>query len=128
MINRIKTDKAPKAIGTYSQGTQVGGFVFTSGQIGINPDSGVLDNKNFESEAIQVFKNLDNLLIKSGSSLYKIVKLNIFILDMSDFEKLNNIMVSLFEGEKMPARSTVQISKLPKNARIEIDAIAEVVK
>ncbi len=124
----IKTNKAPKAIGPYSQAIISGEFVFTSGQIGINPDSGVLDNKNFESEAIQVFKNLDNLLIKSGSSLYRIVKLNIFILDMSDFGKLNNIMTSLFEGEKMPARSTVQISKLPKNARIEIDAIAEVVK
>ena len=122
----IKTDKAPQAIGPYSQAIISDRLVFTSGQIGIDPDSGYLDSESFDLEAMQVFKNLENLLIDSGSSLDRIIKLNIFILDMSDFEKLNAIMVRLFKGKKLPSRSTIEVSRLPKDARIEIDAIAEV--
>ena len=124
----IKTKKAPQAIGPYSQAIVSEGLIFTSGQIGINPELGKLENKNFELEARQVFKNIEFLLIQSGSGLSNIIKLNIFLIDLSNFDILNKIMKEVLDIDRLPSRSTVQVSALPKGASIEIDAIAEVVK
>jgi len=122
----IKTNKAPKAIGTYSQGVISNGFVYTSGQIGIDPSSGVLQNQNIESEIKQIIKNIESILIAGGSSLENIVKMNIFLTDISHFALLNNILHDFLNLDKLPSRSTVEISRLPKDAKIEIDVIGEI--
>ena len=122
----IKTKKSPEAIGTYSQGVRVGGYVFTSGQIGINPDTGMLIQDNLKDEIIQIFKNIENVLVEGGSSLESIIKLNIYMTDLGDFDILNNVMSELLNHEKLPARSTVEVSRLPKDANIEIDAVGEI--
>ena len=123
----VRTKKAPKAIGTYSQAVKTGEYVFTSGQIGLCPLSGELIGDDFQSEAIQVFENLKNILTASDSSVSNIVKLNIFLTDLGDFNTLNELLLKFLNKDALPARSTVQVSKLPMNARIEIDAIAELV-
>ena len=122
----IKTKKSPEAIGTYSQGVRVGGYVFTSGQIGINPDTGMLIQDNLKDEIIQIFKNIENVLVEGGSGLGSIIKLNIYMTDLGDFDILNNVMSELLSHEKLPARSTVEVSRLPKDANIEIDAVGEI--
>ena len=121
----IKTNKSPEAIGTYSQGIIVDGYVFTSGQIGIDPDSGMLIQDNLKDEIVQIFKNIENVLIEGGSSLDSIIKLNIYMTDLGDFDILNNVMSELLNLDKLPARSTVEVSRLPKDANIEIDAIGK---
>ena len=122
----IKTNKSPEAIGTYSQGIIVDGYVFTSGQIGIDPDTGMLIQDNLKDEIVQIFKNIENVLIEGGSSLDGIIKLNIYMTDLGDFDILNNVMSELLNLDKLPARSTVEVSRLPKDANIEIDAIGKV--
>ena len=122
----IKTNKSPEAIGTYSQGIIVDCYVFTSGQIGIDPDTGMLIQDNLKDEIVQIFKNIENVLIEGGSSLDSIIKLNIYMTDLGDFDILNNVMSELLNLEKLPARSTVEVSRLPKDANIEIDAIGKV--
>lgn len=122
----IKTNKSPEAIGTYSQGIIVDGYVFTSGQIGIDPDTGMLIQDNLKDEIVQIFKNIENVLIEGGSSLDSIIKLNIYMTDLGDFDILNNVMSELLNLDKLPARSTVEVSRLPKDANIEIDAIGKV--
>ncbi len=121
----IKTKKSPEAIGTYSQGIIAENYVFTSGQIGIDPDSGMLIQDNLKDEIVQIFKNIENVLIEGGSSLDNIIKLNIYMTDLGDFDILNNVMSELLNLEKLPARSTVEVSRLPKDANIEIDAIGK---
>jgi len=122
----IKSIKAPKAIGTYSQAVKSKDYVFTSGQIGIDPATGEIINKNFKSQAAQAFKNLENILIDSGSSINKIVKLNIYLTDLGNFAILNSLLLDVLDEEKLPARATVEVSRLPKDAYIEVDAIAEI--
>ena len=121
----IKTKKSPEAIGTYSQGIIAENYVFTSGQIGIDPDTGMLIQDNLKDEIAQIFKNIENVLIEGGSSLDNIIKLNIYMTDLGDFDILNNVMLELLNPERLPARSTVEVSRLPKDANIEIDAIAK---
>ena len=121
----VKTKKAPQAIGTYSQGVKTRGYVFTSGQIALCPLSNNLTQGNFRSEAAQVFKNLKNVLIASGSSVDNIIKLNIFLTNLENFKVLNEMLLDFLNKDALPARSTVEVSRLPMNARIEIDAIAE---
>jgi len=122
----IKSIKAPKAIGTYSQAVKSKDYVFTSGQIGIDPATGEIINKDFKSQAAQAFKNLENILIDSGSSINKIVKLNIYLTDLGNFAILNSLLLDVLDEEKLPARATVEVSRLPKDAYIEVDAIAEI--
>ena len=122
----IKTKKSPEAIGTYSQGIIAENYVFTSGQIGIDPDTGMLIQDNLKDEIVQIFKNIENVLIEGGSSLDNIIKLNIYMTDLGDFDILNNVMSELLNLDKLPARSTVEVSRLPKDANIEIDAIGKV--
>ena len=118
----ISTDNAPKAIGPYSQGVYHHHFVFTSGQIPLNPETGELVSGDFKAEVLQVLKNLDAVLIASESSLKKAAKLTVFLTDLSNLVELNEVFISYF-NDHLPARSTVQVSALPMNARVEIEAI-----
>ena len=122
----VNSIRAPKAIGTYSQAIKSKDHIFTSGQIGINPITGEMVDKDFKLQAAQAFKNLENILIDSGSSINKIVKLNIYLTDLDNFDILNSLLLDILDKEKLPARATVQVSRLPKDAYIEVDAIAEI--
>lgn len=121
----IHTTEAPKAIGTYSQGIKSDNFVFTSGQIPINPQSGKLIKGDFKSEVKQVLINLNGVLQGGGSSLQQAIKLTVFLTDLSHFAQVNEIFDEFFP-DNPPARSAVQVSALPMNARIEIDAVGHV--
>ena len=121
----IHTTEAPKAIGTYSQGIKSDNLVFTSGQIPINPQSGELIKGDFKSEVKQVLINLNGVLKGGGSSLQQAIKLTVFLTDLSHFAQVNEIFNEFFP-DNPPARSAVQVSALPMNARIEIDAVGHV--
>ena len=121
----IHTNEAPKAIGIYSQGIKSDNFVFTSGQIPINPKSGKLIKGDFKSEVKQVLTNLNGVLKGGGSSLESAVKLTVFLTDLSHFSQVNEIFNEFFP-ENPPARSAVQVSALPMNARVEIEAVGHV--
>ena len=118
----IRTSDAPKAIGTYSQGIRSGNLVFTSGQIPINPQSGELISDDFNAEIHQVLTNLDGILKGGGSSLQCAVKLTVFLTDLSYFAQVNEVFDGFFPKDP-PARSAVQVTALPMNSRIEIEAI-----
>ena len=118
----ICTPNAPKAIGTYSQGIRSGNLVFTSGQIPINPQSGKLISDDFKVEVHQVLNNLDCVLKGGGSSLQCAVKLTVFLTDLSYFAQVNEVFDGFFPKDP-PARSAVQVTALPMNSRIEIEAI-----
>ena len=121
----IKTSDAPEAIGTYSQGIRLNDLVFTSGQIPINPKTGKLVIGDFKEEVHQVLINLDGVLKGGGSSLQSIVKLTVFLIDLSYFIQLNEVFSNIF-FDNPPARSTVQVSALPMRSRIEIEAVGYV--
>ena len=121
----IHTNEAPKAIGIYSQGIKSDNFVFTSGQIPINPKSGKLIKGDFKSEVKQVLTNLNGVLKGGGSSLESAVKLTVFLTDLSHFSQVNEIFNEFFP-DNPPARSAVQVSALPMNARVEIEAVGHV--
>lgn len=119
----IKTDKAPKAIGPYSQGIKTGDLVFTSGQIPVAPADGTIAG-SVERQARQAFENLKAVLSAAGAGLNDVIKTTVFIRDMNDFAKINEIYAEYF-SEPYPARSCVEVSKLPKDVLIEIEAIAK---
>ena len=121
----IETLDAPQAIGTYSQGIKSGNLVFTSGQIPLNPKTGELINGDFKSEISQVLTNLNAVLKSGGSSLKKAIKLTVFLTDLSYFPQVNEVFKEFFP-ENPPARSAVQVSALPMNAKIEIEAVGSV--
>jgi len=121
----IETLDAPQAIGTYSQGIKSGNLVFTSGQIPLNPETGELINGDFKLEIAQVLTNLNGVLKSGGSSLKKAVKLTVFLTDLSCFPQVNEVFKEFFP-ENPPARSAVQVSALPMNAKIEIEAVGSV--
>ena len=106
MIKRIITDKAPKALGTYSQGSRVANLVFTSGQVGINPITGALVEDNFEEEVLQVLNNVIAVLEQGGSDINHIIKLTVFIKDITNFKIVNDVFISFFNKD-FPARSLV---------------------
>ena len=119
-----QTNDAPSAIGPYSQAVVVNGMVYTSGQIALKPDgSDELLKEDVVVQAVQVLKNLENVLKASGSSMDKVVKTTIFLANMDDFAVVNEVYEEAF-GEHKPARSTVAVKTLPKNALVEIDAVA----
>ncbi len=120
----IHTDKAPEAIGPYSQAIKIGNMVFTSGQIALNAKGEFL-NKDIKVQAKQVLENLREVLKEAGSSMQKVIKTTIFLSNMDDFVAVNEIYAKAF-GDHKPARSTVAVKTLPKNALIEIEAIASV--
>lgn len=123
MINKISTDKAPAAIGPYSQAVVAGNFVFTSGQIPINPETGVIEGENITEQAHRVCKNLEAVLLASGSSLKSAVKTVCYLSDMNDFAAFNEVYAQYFTEK--PARSCVAVKALPKNALVEVEVIAE---
>ncbi len=123
--NIISTDKAPQAIGPYSQAVQFDNLLFISGQIPIEPESGEIFKGNIKEQAKLILENLNAILIAAGSSLNNVLRTTIFLTNLDDYADVN-VMYSEYFDKSMPARSTVQVSKLPKGVQIEIDAIASV--
>lgn len=118
----ISTEKAPGAIGPYSQAIEVNGLVFTSGVIPVVPETGVIP-EGIEAQADQAIKNLVELVKASGSTAEKVIKTTVFIKNMNDFAKVNEIYAKYFT-ENFPARSCVEVARLPKDVMLEIEAIA----
>lgn len=118
----IYTEKAPKAIGPYSQAVSAGGFTYVSGQIAINPETGDLMNASVKDQAEQVLKNLIAICEEAKGSLVDIVKLTIYITNMNDFAVVNETMQKYF-SEPYPARATVEVSALPLGVNVEMDAV-----
>ena len=123
-MEKIYTDKAPAAIGPYSQAMKTGNLVFTSGQIPINPETGNIDATDITAQTEQVCKNLDAVLTESGSSFDKVVKTTCFLSDMANFAAFNAVYSKYFTS--CPARSCVAVKELPRGVLVEVEAIAEV--
>jgi 2-iminobutanoate/2-iminopropanoate deaminase len=119
----IHTEQAPTPVGPYSQAVVCGGFVFCSGQIALEPGTGILVDRDVESETMRVMENLKAVLEASGSSLEQVVKTTIFLRDMGDFARVNEAYGTFFPANP-PARATVQVGALPKGVRVEIECIA----
>jgi 2-iminobutanoate/2-iminopropanoate deaminase len=119
----ITTEKAPRAIGPFSQAIVAGEFVFVAGQLGVDPKTGEFVGSGIEEQAEQVLKNLSAVLDAAGTDVSQVVKTTVFLADMADFNAMNEVYRRHFP-EDPPARSTVQVARLPRNARIEIEAIA----
>jgi reactive intermediate/imine deaminase len=120
----IATDRAPQAIGTYSQAVKVGTTVYMSGQIPLDPDTMEMVGEDIEDQIRRVFENLAAVADAAGGSLADVAKLNIFLTDLTDFPKVNEIMATFFT-EPYPARAAVGVAALPKGAQVEMDAILE---
>ena len=120
----VATANAPKALGPYSQAVKSGGFVWCSGQIPVNPETGAIEEKDAAGQAARAIANLAAVLEAAGSSLEKVVKTTVFLADVNDFAAVNAVYAELF-GSARPARSCVQAAALPKGALLEIDAVAE---
>ena len=120
----IQTKNAPFAVGTYSQAVSAGGFLYTSGQVGINPTSGNIESTETKSQCLQVLKNILAILEARNLSLINIVKLTVYLKDLNDFADLNEVFKEFFGDTNFPARSTVEVAGLPLGARVEIDCIA----
>jgi 2-iminobutanoate/2-iminopropanoate deaminase len=123
MKKQVQTDKAPKAIGPYSQGIIANGFVFCSGQIPIDPATGELSTGTIDDQTRQVLKNLGAVLEAAGSSYDDVVKTTVFLQDMNDFSKMNAVYAEFFKAPN-PARAAVQVARLPRDVKIEIEAVA----
>ncbi len=119
----ISTDAAPAAIGPYSQAIVAGGFVFCSGQVPLDPQSGQVVEGDIATQTRRVLDNLQAVLVAAGSSFEQVVKTTIFLQNMNDFQAVNSIYSEYF-GTEPPARSTVQVARLPRDVRVEIEAIA----
>ncbi|MCK05123.1 RidA family protein [Listeria monocytogenes] len=119
----IQTSSAPKALGPYSQAVKVNGLIFTSGQHGINPETGELAD-GATKQAEQAFKNIAAVLAEAGSGLDKIIKATVFFKDLNEFKAVNEVYATFFSSD-FPARSAFQVAKLPLDAAIEIEVIAE---
>ncbi len=124
MLKTISTEKAPAAIGPYSQGIVVGNILFTSGQIAINPENGEIIGSTIEEQTEQVMKNLQAILTEAGTDMTKTVKTTCFLADMADFAKFNEIYGKYFTTK--PARSCVAVKELPKSVLCEVEVIAEI--
>ena len=118
---QINSDKAPKALGPYSHAMVVGSFLFSSGQIGIDPKTGLIP-EGIEAQTLQVIQNLSSVLEEAGSSLRNVVKTTVFLLNMDDFSAMNRIYADFFTEK--PAHSTVGVKSLPRNVLVEIECIA----
>jgi 2-iminobutanoate/2-iminopropanoate deaminase len=120
----VKTGLAPQAIGPYSQAVKAGGFVFASGQIPIDPETGQFVSGGIAEQTRQVMKNLSAVLEAAGSDLQLVVKTTVFLADMAEFTAMNEVYGAFFSDEP-PARATVQAARLPRDARVEIEAVAQ---
>ena len=119
----VATDSAPKAIGPYSQAVVTNGLVYTSGQIALDPASGNLVADSFEAQVRRVFQNLEAVLRGAGSDFGRVLKATVYLTDLANFQTLNSIYAEVF-GDHKPARTTVEVSQLPKGAAVEIEIIA----
>ena len=124
MAHIITTPSAPQAIGPYSQACRHGDLVFTSGQIALMPDTGAMADGGIRAQTHQVMRNLRAVLEAGGSSLELVIKTNVYLADMDDFPAMNEVYGQYFPGSAPPARATVQVARLPRDARVEIDCIA----
>ncbi len=124
-MKAIYTKNCPEPIGPYSQAVQAGNFVFVSGQVGKDPVSGAMKTENIKAEATQVMTNIKNILETAGLKMSNIVKTTIFLSNMDDFAQVNEVYGSYFTGN-FPARETVQVSRLPLNANIEVSVTATI--
>lgn len=124
MANRINTEYAPAAIGPYSQGVELGNLVFVSGQLPIDPATGAFASDDIQGQTRQSLTNLSKILEEAGLTLGHVLKTTVFIQHMDDFAKMNEIYAEFFTGDVLPARSAVEVAKLPKGALVEIEAIA----
>jgi 2-iminobutanoate/2-iminopropanoate deaminase len=122
-MDYVATDGAPKAIGPYSQAVKANGFVYTSGQISLDPATGNLVEGDFAAQAHRVFHNLDAVLREAGSSFSRVLKATVYLTDLANFQTLNTIYAEYF-GDHKPARTTVEVKGLPKGAALEIDLVA----
>ena len=118
----ISTGKAPRAIGPYSQAIKVENLIFTSGQIPLDPSSGEIVSEDFNEQTEQCLKNIMGIVFEESLSINHIIKLTVYLTDLSNFDKLNKVF-EIFFLDTYPARSVIEISKLPKNSQIEIEAI-----
>jgi 2-iminobutanoate/2-iminopropanoate deaminase len=123
MIESIQTDRAPQAIGPYSQAIKAHGMVFASGQIPLDPSTMQLIEGDIRAQTERVLNNLQAVLEAAGTSLGRVVKTTVFLADMNDFAAMNEVY-AIFFGSNRPARSTVQAARLPRDVRVEIDVIA----
>jgi 2-iminobutanoate/2-iminopropanoate deaminase len=119
----LTTKNAPEAIGPYSQAIKVGGLIYTSGQIPIDPATGQIVQGGIEAQTKQVLENLNAILVNAGSTFKNVIKSTVFVKDMNDFTTINNIYGQYFK-EPYPARSLVEVARLPKDVLIEIEVIA----
>ena len=121
-MNTVQTDDAPRTIGPYSQAVQVDGWLYASGQLPMTPAGDMVEG-DIEAQAEQVFNNIEAILKAAGGSLSQVVKATVFVQDLNDFARLNAVYERRFAGHK-PARSTVEVARLPRDARVEIEIIA----
>ena len=124
-MNYHHTDSAPRAIGPYSQSVEAGGWLYTSGQIALDPASGELVAGGFEAQARQVLENLRHVLASAGCTFANVVKATVYMADLADFPTLNALYAEAM-GDHRPARSTVQVAALPKGGLVEIDLVAKI--
>ena len=122
-VKILETSKAPKAIGPYSQAVEAGGFIFCSGQVALNPDTGKIEGESAADQAGRVIENLRAVLEAAGVGLDRVVRTTIFLTDMNDFSSVNQVYGSFFK-DSPPARATVAVKTLPLDVRVEIDCIA----
>jgi 2-iminobutanoate/2-iminopropanoate deaminase len=120
---KIQSESAPAALGPYSQAIVANGLVYCSGQLGLDPNTGQFAGEGVEAQTHQVLKNLQAVLQAAGSDLGKVVKTTVFLADMNDFQAMNGVYAGYFP-EPAPARSTVQVARLPRDGRVEIEAVA----
>jgi 2-iminobutanoate/2-iminopropanoate deaminase len=123
VIDSVATEHAPKAVGPYSQAIRVNGFIFLSGQLALDPRTQQLVEGDVAMETERVLENLKAVVEAAGSSLQRVVKTTVFLADMNDFAKMNEVYARYF-ATPLPARSTVQVARLPRDARVEVDLIA----
>ena len=121
-LKSIHTKNAPSAIGAYSQAVKAGGFMYVSGQIPLAPESMEIVSDDFSVQVKQVLENLKAIIVDSGSKLSDVVKLNVYLKDLADFQSVNDAMSTVFD-EPYPARAAVEVSRLPKDVLVEIDAV-----
>lgn len=125
VITAVNTPQAPAAIGPYNQAIRYGNFVYTSGQVALDPDSGQLVGDDVQIQTRRVFQNLQAVLSSAGTSLNNVVKTTVFLVSMSDFQAMNAVYAEYFQDTK-PARSTIAVAELPRHALVEIECVAVV--
>jgi len=123
-LKKIETDKAPGAVGPYSQGTEIGGFIFVSGQLPVDPKTGQKVEEDIKVQTGRVIENIEAVLKSAGSDLSQVVRCDVFLKDMNDFKDMNEAYASKFVMEPKPARQAVQVGRLPIDAMVEISCIA----